>query len=301
MREPFKSSSRFVWERSGGKAVALLFELRDMVPALRELGGYMPAIIASLWIGKVLGDIEIASLQSFHRLGHPFVLYTYSKISNVPNFVEVRDASEILPANRIVRHWQNGSPALHSDLFRYALMQKTQFIWADLDIIALREFVFPAGYIFAWESSDFVGNAVLRVPKGSATLRELLVLNETTKGIPPHLKGMRKLKYSIRDKLAGGLSIERWPWGATGPQLLTKCLKESGEIVNALPVNTFYSVPLSDAWKFCEPMGFNREQATSDAYAVHVWANVLRPYVKEKYDGKFPKESFIMQEAAENS
>lgn len=285
-------------------ATSLLRVLFNHAMNYRKSEGYegsMPAVVASLWIGESLGEIEIACLRSFHRLGHPFILYTYSEIRNVPDFVELRDASQIFPTRRILRHWKNGSPAIHSDLFRYALMAKTDFIWVDLDVIALREFAFPKDFVFGWESSDVVANGVLRLPKNSPALKELLKLDETTTGVPPFLTGLRQLKYEIRDKLSGGLGIERWPWGATGPRLLTECLKTSGEIENALPVHAFYSVPLSEAWKFCVPASFSREQAPNDAYAVHVWANKLRPYVTEKYHGKFPKDSFVMMEATQDA
>lgn len=259
----------------------------------------MSATIASLWIGNTLSAIELASLYSFNRLGHRFVLYAYSEIINVPDFVELRDAREVFPARKILRHHKNGSPALHSDLFRYSLMAQTDYIWADLDVIALREFKFDSEHVFGLESSDIVGSAVLRLPRGSVALRTLLSLRENTKGVPPYLTGIRKLKYKFRNKICGGLTIEKWPWGSVGPRLLTNSLLASGEVSFALPVTAFYSVPLEDAWRFCEPDGYSREMAPSGAYAVHLWANKLRPYIKEKYNGVFPRGSFVMREASE--
>ena len=257
--------------------------------------------IASLWIGSELGEIELASLHSFHRLGHRFVLYAYSEIRNVPSFVELRDAAEIFPTKKILRHKKTGSPALHSDLFRYALMAKTDLVWCDLDVIALREFDFVGDFVFAHEHTHTVGCSVLRLPKNSRALMALLSVKPETKGMPPHLRGFRRAKYRLRSTLTGGIPIEKWPWGAIGPSLLTEALRTTGEISAALPVNAFYSVPMSGAWRFCEPGGYSRGDAPDEAYAVHLWAQKLRQYVNDKYDGQFPEGSFVRQELGEHA
>lgn len=153
--------------------------------------GVTIATVASLWIGERLGMIEKASIRSFLKVGDHFILYAYNPIANVPDGVEVRDAQEVYPCRSIIRHKKSGSPALHSDLFRYALQAKTDYIWVDLDIIALRSFDFPRPWVFGLETETEANNAVLKLPKDSQTLQELLKINERTIGLPPMMKGFQ--------------------------------------------------------------------------------------------------------------
>ncbi|MFV0492247.1 MAG: hypothetical protein ACK5M4_10545 [Pseudorhodobacter sp.] len=249
--------------------------------------------VASLWIGERLGPMELASIRSFIRQGHEFTLFAYEKVENCPSDATFRDAREILDAGRIIRHYKTQSPAPHSDIFRYAMIRQTDFTWVDLDVVALRPFDFPDDHVFGHESADRVASGILRLPPESSALARLMEINVDTKGLPPHLTGLRKLKYRIRNAMAGGLPVDRWPWGAIGPRLLTLALRETGEISKALPVSAFYSVPLQQAACFAEPGGYDAEQAPEGAYAVHLWASHLRHYIVERYDGKFPAESFV--------
>lgn len=249
--------------------------------------------VASLWIGKRLSEIELASIRSFQRLGHSITLFVYSKIENCPSDVRIRDASEILSGDRILRYKRNGSPALHANLFRYAMVQQTDFTWVDLDIIALRPFEFESGFIFGYESDMTVNNAVLRLPVDSPTLERLLTYSADTRGMPPNLKSVKRFKYLFRNAIAGGLPIDRWPWGSLGPTLLTSVLSETGEILHALPVSAFYSIPPEKVAIFADPNGYSETMAPADAYAVHLWGKFLREYVSVRYGGTFPDDSFV--------
>lgn len=249
--------------------------------------------VASLWIGNRLGPIELASIRSFRRQEHDFTLFSYEPIENCPPDVIARDAREIFDCGRIVLHKKSKSPALHADLFRYALIRQTDFVWVDLDIIALRPFDFPSDYILGYEDECHLNNAVLKLPHDSPALKQLLEIHVETKGCPPNLNGVRHLRYRLRNLLAGGLPITRWPWGAIGPQLVTAELRKSGEIAHSLPISAFYSLPLAEAGRFADPDGYNPSNAPTDAFAVHLWANRLRHYVDQKYAGTFPADSFV--------
>ena len=249
--------------------------------------------MASLWIGKRLGPIELASIRSFRRQGHDFTLFAYEPLENCPEDVILRDAREILDCGRIVLHQRTQSSALHSDLFRYALIAKTGFAWTDLDIIALRPFDFPSDYIFGYEDHGKLNGAVLKLPHDSPALQKLIQVHADTRGLPPHVEGARKLKLRLRSFFAGGLPVTRWPWGSIGPRLVTLELRASGEIKHALPISAFYSLPLDEAGRFAEPGGYHASEAPEGAYGVHLWASHLTRYVKDKYDGAFPKDSFV--------
>lgn len=249
--------------------------------------------IASLWIGGRLGEIEIASIHSFLCHGHRLRVYSYEPVVNLPRDVENRDAAEVLPTRRIVRHRRSGSPALHSDLFRYALMDRTEAIWVDLDMIALRKFDFDTPYVFGFE--DTVGSvncAVFRMPRESAALRELLKFKEDTVATPPLLTGIRKWKYWLRG-MGRGLPIDAWPWGSIGPHALTHFLRQTGEISHAMPVETFYAVHISEMTRFITPGALIPAQIPDAAYGLHLWGGLMRAHLAQHHQGVVPEGSYL--------
>lgn len=249
--------------------------------------------LASLWIGGQLSDIEIASIHSFLRLGHRLIVYSYDPVPNLPRDVESRDAAQILPARRIVRHRRSGSPALHSDLFRYALMDRSAAIWVDLDMIALRPFRFDSPYVFGFEDhAGSVNCAVLRMPRESQALRALLAFNEDTVGTPPLLTGFRKWKYRLRG-LGRGLPIDVWPWGSIGPHALTHYLRETGEISHAMPVEAFYAVHISEMERFITPGALTPAQIPDSAYGLHLWGGLMRAHLAQHHGGQVPEGSYM--------
>ena len=85
----------------------------------------------SLWVGDSLGYLERLCLASARAAGHPFTLYAYApeKLQHVPDWVELRDAREVMPEDRLLRYRGSNSIALGSDFFRYALMTKGVGYW----------------------------------------------------------------------------------------------------------------------------------------------------------------------------
>ena len=77
----------------------------------------------------------------FIDAGHHAVLYTYGQVTGVSEGVEIRDANQILSQEGFLVHERTGSPALHSDLFRYRLLEKEdRMIWADTDSYCMKAF-----------------------------------------------------------------------------------------------------------------------------------------------------------------
>lgn len=249
-------------------------------------------MIASLWIGDAFTAIERASAQSFLDQGHHVVLYRYDPVANVPADVEQRDAREVFDAGRIIRHRKTNSPALHSDMFRYALMQKTDAIWVDLDMIALRPFVFPGDYVIGFEAPGALNGAVMRLPKGSPALARACVYGPDHVGYPPHIHGARLLKYRLKT-LGRGMSVDRWTWGSIGPRLLTELMTQTGEIAHAMPVDAFYPVPMAQVEQLCTPGALTPDGFGPDTYGVHLWAQKLRNLLQDRFDGTVPEGSFL--------
>jgi hypothetical protein len=248
--------------------------------------------LASFWVGNRLSPLEQASAISFLAQGHRLFLYVMDDVQGIPPGVIVKDARDILPTNHVIRHAKTGSPALHSDLFRYALMGKTNQTWVDLDIIARSPLIFPTDYIFGYESANEVNGAVLRLPDQSPALYELLQYKSTSHGYPPYMKLSRKIKYFLKS-LGAGLPIEKWPWGSIGPRALTFHLNKTNEIRHALPISTFYPIPFEHAELFLIPGKITDDNFGNETYAVHFWGNAIRKLIHQKYHNKIPKESYL--------
>lgn len=256
--------------------------------------------LASFWVGNKLSPLEQASAISFLSQGHRLFLYVMDDVMGVPEGVIIKDAREILPTNSIVRHTKTGSPALHSDLFRYALIGSTNQTWVDLDIIARRPFIFPSEYIFGYESELEVNGAILRLPIASLALTELLRYKIDSHGYPPYLSNARKFKYFLKS-LGKGYAISDWPWGSIGPRALTYHLSKTNEIKYAQPKNVFYPISFQNAEKFLIPNMITDDLLPIENIGVHFWGNAIRKILKEKYNNSIPNHSYLAAAVAQAS
>lgn len=249
--------------------------------------------LASFWCGKALGPVELTSIRSFLHHGDQITVYSPVRLE-LPEGAIWRDASEIMPSEKIIVDRKTGSPALHADLFRYAMLNQTDEIWVDLDIVALRPFDIKSEWVFGYECEKRVNNAVLRMPKHAETLRLLSQFHAGSRGIPPMVTGMRKAKYWLRSQVQD-LTIDKWPWGSVGPQALTRFLHETGEIQHAMPRSAFYALSSAQVGSFLEPGALSMSDLPDDAFGVHLWAKELRQELKDKYNGEIPQGSFLAQ------
>jgi Glycosyltransferase sugar-binding region containing DXD motif len=158
-------------------------------------------------------------------------LFVYGDVGGVPEGVTVLDGRSILPEERICRYGSaagagEGSLALFSNLFRYALLERQGGVWSDCDMVCLKplEEVFAADHVIATEYSDnekqiaFANNCLLKTPAGSPFIAECKAI-------------------------AMGADLEKAGWGELGPLLVTAMVRKHAlERVMAPP------------WQFC-PLG----------------------------------------------
>ncbi len=109
--------------------------------------------INGMWVEGRLSLMELLTLASFVDHGHRFLLWTYGGILNndLPDRVELRDASGIIPASEVFRYKRGphaGSYAGFSDIFRYKLLYDRGGWWVDMDVTCLKRFNFPEPYVF---------------------------------------------------------------------------------------------------------------------------------------------------------
>ncbi|MFI0545581.1 MAG: hypothetical protein ACH34Y_01495 [Brachymonas sp.] len=251
--------------------------------------------LATLWIGPQLGPIEQLCALSCLEQGHTLTIYTTEKTQGIPPGIEVCDAREVFNSPCIVHHKKTGSPALHSDIFRYHLLHKTPHTWVDLDIFCLRPLPLQNDYVFAQENSQEINGAVLRLPQTSPSLTELLQYLPEHRGYPPFFSFKQKLRYWL--KFAGRKpSLAEWPWGAIGPRGLTYHLQKNQEAQYALPAEAFYPITLQDLPQIARPHALQREALSSHSYAVHLWASHLKKHLATAYAGRIPEHSFLDKE-----
>ncbi|WP_254695146.1 hypothetical protein [Leisingera sp. NJS201] len=177
----------------------------------------LPAI-ASLWVGPELSWLEQLCLQSFLDHGHEVVLFTYDEVKGVPDGVQVADANEILPADRIIRHARTGSPAYHADVFRLHLLRKTNYIWADTDAYCCQPWNIKGKHFHGWISDDkpMVNNGVLRLPKTSKTLAAMLRFTSDEYPVPPWYSAEKQAELQALKDSGQGVHVSLLPWGVWG-------------------------------------------------------------------------------------
>ena len=81
----------------------------------------LPTIV-SFWHGP-LSWLEILCITSFVRQGHKVEVYSYEPITALPAGAEWRDATTVLPQEKLVFYKGRGTPGVFSDHFRYAALK----------------------------------------------------------------------------------------------------------------------------------------------------------------------------------
>jgi hypothetical protein len=158
----------------------------------------------SFWFGKSLPQYHWLALKSFVDHGHTFHLYTYDELA-VPAGVELSDAQEILPRDRVFLYKRGegaGGVAGFSDLFRFRLLHTYGGWWVDTDVICLSKQISEPEIYLGWQDHRLLGTAIMRLPTGSEFALEL---------------------YEAAER--AGTDIR---YGDIGPGLVTRLAKERG-------------------------------------------------------------------------
>lgn len=230
----------------------------------------------SLWIGDSLGAVERACAKSVLRQGHRLALYCYAAPDGVPAGVELRDAAQILPEARIVRH-RGGSVSLFSNLFRYALLRRGLGTWIDCDVYLVRPLDDSADYLMGRERGGHIGTAVLRLPADSPLLPPLLEIFDE-KQVMPWLHWRARLQARWRLITTGRVGVEKLPWGSCGPLALTWLARAHRLDHHAAPSDVYYPVPYDKADWILEP-GRTLEEATTPAtVSIHLFNEKIRGF-----------------------
>lgn len=252
--------------------------------------------IAMLWMRGELSFLEQLCVQSFLDAGHHVALFSYAPIGRVPEGVELRDASDVLPETGFLVHERTGSPALHSDLFRYQLLKRTdRTIWADTDAYCFRRFKPTEGHLYGWESAHHVNGGVLGLPQDSATLAALLDFTKDEFAIPPWERRWKRQEWQAAKEAGTPVHVGEQTWGVWGPHAITHFLKETGEITRALPQAALYPYSFALRRKLVTPGVDHSSAITEETQSVHLYGRRIRKRLAERDQGLPDPESLVGQ------
>ncbi|MFW8594111.1 hypothetical protein [Cribrihabitans neustonicus] len=235
----------------------------------------LPAV-ASLWIGDRLSWLHELSLASFVQRGHEVVLFhTQPAPPPVPASVRTCPAAEIWdPA--AAGHGEAPASML-SDLFRLYLLKQTDMIWIDTDVLCYRPLP-EAEYHVGYEPTRSVNGAVLRLPKRSAALNQLLDWFEDPEWVPSWLGP--KVRKEVRRAAPGQRLLKAFELKrpSLGPRALEHTLKMTGEAEHLCKPDVFY--PLRGVLTDVLFSGHCREDGwiTENTLAIHLYASMVRRY-----------------------
>ena len=216
-----------------------------------------PEIIQSLWIGEKLSVMEKLSISSFIAHGHPFHLYVYDEVKGIPEGTTIKDASKILPPDKIFKYKDHDSYAGFANLFRYKLLLEEGNYWVDTDLVCLKPFLHSADYIFASEriqtkianKSIRANNCLIKAPGGSAIM-----------------------EYCYKKSASKDLGVLKW--GETGPELLTEAITMMKMQNYVAKPKIFCPVNWWDWNQFLD--GSIDDRVLADSHAVHLWNEMWR-------------------------
>ena len=164
-----------------------------------------------------------------------------------------RNAHEILDHDvAVYRHEFDGpSPSLHSNHFRYALLEKVGGWWIDTDVMLMAASL-PIGDVFVARQSDCeLNGSAMRFPPGH-----------------PLIKAARKRTAAV---------LEDARWGDTGPRLLTELQPAYAPHLPIASRESTYAIGADEFQKFLLPEAREEvEVRTANSTFVHLWNEMWR-------------------------
>ena len=225
--------------------------------------------IHSLWAGRPLGPLEQICLASFAARGHRVFLHSYEKY-DLPDGVEWISAETLCPKNKIIVCRRNNSLALFGDYYRLLILQNFDAVWADADIYCLRAYDFDSDYIIpaaiSGDSISYASPAVLRAPRNSELLKEMLGVFEDYRRALPFFSLRQRIKFRLAALLNREFSLQDMPWGSGGPLALTHVTRKLNLTGQAIPQHKVYAI---QGPRLFDPDFDFRSRLGPDSYSVH--------------------------------
>jgi hypothetical protein len=230
----------------------------------------------TLWVGERLGYLEQLCLVSATAVGHSVTLYSYTpdNLKGAPDGIEIRDAREVMPEQRLLRYADSGSFALGSNFFRYELLAKNLGYWIDADIYVLKPLNFKQQYVFGLEHENTINSAVLFLPSDSEMVRDLCEIPLSSRR-PPWFGPKRSLAYFWKRVTTGPVKVEDLQWGTFGPLMVSYLAKKHKVVDQAQKPSVFYPVSWKVARSLYGPAHVIEELIAPETHAVHLYNSRL--------------------------
>lgn len=233
--------------------------------------------VASLWIGERLHYLNQLCLKSHVDAGHPTVLYCTDDVTNAPEGVEIRPASEIMEMDMTLVG--DTSPSFLSNVFRYKMIRATGAVWIDCDAFCHRPFP-DDDYIFGVHGLQGALNCgVVALPQQCEVMDQLLDYYENLPDYPAWWNKNQRKKYDRQsDSLSHAARIYAAERTAFGPQAFTHFAKQAGIFDEARPREVLYPVPFQLNDVFYDPYGRVEGHFTDETLSVHLYTNGTKPW-----------------------
>lgn len=229
-----------------------------------------------LWVGETLRPLEQVSLLSMVRQGHRVRLFTYGKVKNVPDGIEVEDANAVLPWEQMLFHRATNSPALGANVFRYHMMRAGLGLWLDLDVLLLKPIVRTSEPLFGFQDSRLINNAVLFLPPDSPVLDDLIDFTGRRYPVPPFYSPRKKIRLTLRKCVGRPVHVSDLKWGVFGPHALTHFVRKHALADKAAQREVYYPVHPADAHSLFLADGGVEDMLGDETVAIHMWNELLR-------------------------
>jgi len=245
-------------------------------------------VVASMWIGSKLSFLEQLCLKSFVDAGHITKLYVYDDVEGVPEGVVVASAHEILPSSEFIYNNASGTPGPHADKFRYHLLNKTDEIWVDTDAYCVKPFP-DTEYLFGCHFKTLVANGVLRLPKDSRTLQDLLDFTSTeTPLLPkdfPFFSQALKVEYESSVISGQRMHISEMHWETWGPFAISYFITRNDELKHALPNEALYPLRGGEIVRTLQLPFRAKILLPDDCLSIHFYGSKIRSLLRARPGG----------------
>jgi hypothetical protein len=209
-------------------------------------------VVRTFWHGP-FSPYEALCLHTFVAAGIRVEIFADHPIADLPAGVVLRDAREIIDDDvSFYRHEFDGpSPSLHSNHFRYALLEKAGGWWIDADVMFVGT-ALPAAERFAvLQTEHEMNGAVMHFPAGDPLMR------------------------ACRERTEARGADARW--GEVGPKLLTELQPQFAPHLRPAPRDTAYAIGPEEFEKFLLPDACDEvERRVSASTFVHLWNEMWR-------------------------
>ena len=232
--------------------------------------------INCFWFGSRLRWLEQVCLLSMLRQGHTVRLFSYDKLQNVPDGIDLVNAEDVMPVTALHRHRRSGSASLGSNIFRYRLMSFDVGIWLDIDMLLLAPIEKSEDCVFGFQDDELINGAVLFIPSDNDLLGELLDFTASPHPVPPFYPAPAQQLLRARQRIGSPVHVRDMNWGVFGPQALTYFAKETGADRYASAKHVFYPVYFDEAHRPFMASWDAALRLSDETLGLHLWNQRLR-------------------------